>query len=185
MRQIINFGRLPTALRESSHPLLCRTLLVAITIPALATLSGCYSGSRPKGIGHEAPTFTVQDSDREISLSQFRGQVVVLNFWASWCPPCIAETPSLVNMQKQLQTRGIVVVAISADEDEAAYRRFIKNYGINFLTMRDPSKRIQHLYGTILIPESYVIDREGVLRRKFISSVDWNSPEVKDLLGSL
>jgi len=158
---------------------------VQLTIVALAILSGCYSGSRPKGIGHKAPSFTAQDSDREISLSQFRGQTVVLNFWASWCSPCIAETPSLVNMQRRLQTRGIIVVAISADKDEAAYRRFITNYGINFLTVRDPSERIQHLYGTIQLPETYIIDRDGRLRRKFANAVDWNSPEVVQFLLSL
>jgi len=111
-----------------------------VAILALAILSGCYTGSRPKGIGHTAPDFIVQDSEHKISLGQFRGQIVVLNFWASWCPPCITETPSLVNMQRRLQTRGVVVVAISADEDEAAYRRFIKNYGINFVTVRDPTR---------------------------------------------
>jgi cytochrome c biogenesis protein CcmG/thiol:disulfide interchange protein DsbE len=158
---------------------------VQLMIVALAILSGCYSGSRPKGIGHKAPSFTVQDSEREISLSQFRGQIVILNFWASWCAPCIAETPSLVNMQSRLQTKGIIVVAISADKDEASYRRFIKNYGINFLTVRDPSERVQHMYGTIQLPETYIIDREGLLRRKFVNSVDWNSPDVVAFLVSL
>ncbi len=158
---------------------------VQLVIVALAILSACYTGSRPKGIGHRAPSFTVQDSEREISLSQFRGQIVILNFWASWCAPCIAETPSLVNMQSRLQTKGIIVVAISADKDEAAYRRFIKNYGINFLTVRDPSERIQHMYGTMQLPETYIIDREGLLRRKFVNSVDWNSPDVVAFLVSL
>jgi len=158
---------------------------VQFVLVVLLIFSGCYSGSRPRGIGRTAQNFSVQDSERQISLSQFRGKVVVLNFWASWCAPCISETPSLVSMQRRLQTKGIIVVAISADKDEAAYRRFITNYGINFLTVRDPSERIQHLYGTIQLPETYIIDRDGRLRRKFANAVDWNSPEVVQFLLSL
>jgi len=78
-----------------------------------------------------------------------------------------------------------VVVAISADEDDSAYHRFINKYGMDFVTVRDPTAKIQHLYGTIQIPETYVIDREGVLRRKFINSVDWDSPEVFNFLNRL
>jgi cytochrome c biogenesis protein CcmG, thiol:disulfide interchange protein DsbE len=162
-----------------------KIFLFGIGLAASLLLAGCYSNTRPKGIGRAAPNFTVQDSARRVSLSQFRGQIVVLTFWASWCPPCIAETPSLVNMQRQLQPTGVVVLAISADEDEDAYHRFLKNYGINFVTVRDPSEGIQHLYGTSQIPETYIIDRDGVLRRKFVSSVDWNSPEVLQFLKSL
>lgn len=151
----------------------------------MVLLAGCYRGSRPSGIGNPAPDFTVHDTDRTVTLRQFRGQVVVLNFWASWCPPCITETPSLVAMQQRLKDKGVIVVAISADEDEQAYRRFIKDYGMNFVTVRDPSERVEHLYGTVKIPETYVIDRNGFLRRKFVSSADWNSPEVLHFLGSL
>jgi len=81
-------------------------------------------------------------------------------------------------MQRRLQEKGVVVVAMSEDEDEAAYRRFIKNSGINFVTVRTRASESNTLYGTIQIPETYIIDREGILKRKFISAVDWNSPEV-------
>ena len=88
-------------------------------------------------------------------------------------------------MQRRLRARGVVVLAISSDEDEAAYHQFIREFGVNFVTVRDPNQRIQHLYGTIQIPETYIIDREGVLRRKFVSSVDWNSHEVVEFLTRL
>jgi peroxiredoxin len=79
----------------------------------------------------------------------------------------------------------VVVVAISADEDDSAYHRFISKYNMDFVTVRDPSAKIQHLYGTIQIPETYIIDRDGVLRRKFANAFDWNTPEVTDFLGKL
>ena len=80
-------------------------------------LSGCYGGSRPPHIGTAAPGFTVQDSDRKVSLDELRGKVVVLNFWATWCPPCIEEMPSLVQMQQKMKGKGVEVLAISVDAD--------------------------------------------------------------------
>ena len=159
-----------------------RTLLI---IGLLATLIGCYSSNHPARIGSNAPDFTVQDSDHSITLSQFRGQVVVLNFWATWCPPCIEETPSLVRMTARMKDKGVVVLAVSIDADDDAYHKFLKQYGVNMVTVRDEAKKASTLYGTFGWPETYVIDRSGVIRRKFIGPVDWNSPEVTDYLGKL
>jgi len=157
----------------------------AFVIGLLAALTGCYSGSHPARIGSNAPDFTVQDSDHKITLSQFRGQVVVLNFWATWCPPCIEETPSLVRMTARLKDKGIVVFAVSIDADDAAYHKFLKDYSVNMVTVRDEAKKASSLYGTFGWPETYVIDRGGVIRRKFIGPVDWTSPEVTDYLSKL
>jgi len=156
-----------------------------LAIGLLLALSGCYSGNRPARIGSNAPDFTVQDSDHKVTLSQFRGQVVVLNFWATWCPPCIDETPSLVQMQARLKSKGVVVLAVSIDADDAAYHKFLKDYSVNMVTVRDEAKKASSLYGTFGWPESYVIDRNGVIRRKFIGPVDWTSPEVTDYLSKL
>lgn len=160
-------------------------LATVFTLLTVLLLSGCYRGSRPTRIGEAAPDFTVQDDEAKISLSQYRGKVVVLNFWASWCPPCVAETPSLVNMQQELKSKGVVVLAVSEDEDEDAYHRFIKQYGMDFPTVRDPNARVPQLYGTVKIPETYIIDRNGVLRRKFVSDVEWTSPDVIKFLSTL
>ena len=169
-------------MRRTLLPPVLATFLV---IGLLATLSGCYSGSHPARIGSNAPDFTLQDSDHKVTLSQFRGQVVVLNFWATWCPPCIEETPSLVRMQAHLKDKGVVVLAVSIDADDAAYHKFLKEYGVNMVTVRDESKKASSLYGTFGWPETFVIDRNGVVRRKFIGAVDWMSPEVTEYLSKL
>ena len=154
-------------------------------IGLLALLTGCYSGSRPPRIGSDAPDFTVQDSDHKVTLSQFRGQVVVLNFWATWCPPCVEEMPSLIQMQSKLKDKGVDVLGVSIDVDNDAYHKFLKQYGVDFVTVRDEAQRAPALYGTRGWPETYVIDRKGVIRRKFIGPVNWMSPEITDFLTKL
>ncbi len=148
-------------------------------------LAGCYSGTRPPRIGTAAPDFTVQDADRKLTLSDYHGKIVVLNFWATWCPPCVEEMPSLLQMQQRMKDKGIVVLAVSLDEDESAYHKFLKDHGVNVITVRDPAMKSSDLYGTFKYPETYIIDRNGVLRRKFIGAVDWNQPEVIDFLTKL
>ena len=157
----------------------------ALVFIGLLTLAGCYSGTRPPHIGTPAPDFTVQDPERTVTLSQLRGKVVVLNFWATYCPPCVEETPSLVQLQQRLKDKGVVVVGISWDSDGGAYHQFLKDYKIDFLTVRDAGANSGKLYGTYKIPETYIIDRHGILRRKFVSAVDWSEPEIVDFLSKL
>jgi thiol-disulfide isomerase/thioredoxin len=147
------------------------------------SLTACDRGDHPTNIGRPAAEFRVSDGTRTVDLAQFRGHVVVLNFWATWCPPCIEELPSLLEMQRRLPQ--VTVLAISQDEDENTYRRFLVDNRVDLLTVRDPSARVPILYGTSKIPESYVIDRDGVLRRKFVSAQDWTSPEILNYLGKL
>jgi len=110
---------------------------------------------------------------------------VVLNFWATWCPPCVQELPSLLTMQERLRGKGVTVLGVSIDVDGDAYHRFLKLRNVNFLTVRDPEQKVATTYGTAGWPETYVIDRQGVLRRKFVGPVDWTSPEVMDFLSKL
>ena len=127
----------------------------------------------------------MQDDQSKITLSQFRGHVVVLNFWATWCPPCVEEMPSLVEMQRRFKAKGVTVLAVSVDVDESAYRQFVKDHNVDLLTVRDPDQKSSALYGTFKFPETYIVDRNGVIRRKFIGAVDWTAPEVTDFLGKL
>jgi len=160
----------------------------AVLFPALCALllaAGCYSGSRPPHVGSAAKDFAVQDSDRKVSLEQFRGQVLVLNFWATWCAPCRQELPSLMTMQDRMKGRGVTVLGVSIDVDGDAYHRFLKQRSVNFLTVRDPEQKVASLYGTSGWPETYIIDRKGVMRRKLIGPVDWNSPDIVQFLGTL
>jgi len=161
------------------------TALLMVTLLATLAVLGCWSGTRPSRIGAAAPDFTVHDSERTVTLSQLKGQVVVLNFWATWCPPCIEEMPSLVQMQQRMQSKGVTVLAVSVDADEKQYRRFLREHNVNLLSVRDADQKSNELYGTFKFPETYVIDRTGVVRRKFIGAVDWTEPEVIDFLGKL
>ena len=154
-------------------------------VAAITVSAGCYNGTRPPHVGSAAKEFYVQDSDRKLSLDQFRGQVVVLNFWATWCPPCVEELPSLMNLQDRMRERGVTVLGVSIDVDGDAYHRFLKLHNINFLTVRDPEQKVAGMYGTTGWPETYIIDRQGVLRRKFVGPVDWNSPEIIGFLNRL
>jgi len=147
--------------------------------------AGCYTGSRPPHVGTPAKEFSVQDSDHQVSLNQFRGQVVILNFWATWCPPCDQELPSLMDMQNQMRARGVVVVGVSIDVDGDAYHRYLKQRNVNFVTVRDPEQKVAGMYGTSGWPESYIIDRQGVLRRKIVGPINWGSPEVMQFLSKL
>ena len=151
----------------------------------LIGLTACYSGSRPPRIGSNAPDIIVQDSDRTLKLSDYRGQVVVLNFWATWCPPCVEEMPSLVEMQRRMKAKGVTVIGVSVDVDQNAYHQFLKDHNVNLLTVRDPGQKSSNLYGTFKFPETYIIDRNGVMRRKFIGAVEWTSPDITDFLGKL
>src|SRR5271154_4823801 len=128
--------------RRFSHP-----AAAFLTCISMLGLVGCYSNSRPPRIGSNAPDFTVRDADNSVTLSQLRGQVVVLNFWATWCPPCVEELPSLVEMQRRMKAKGVTVVAVSVDVDEGAYRQFVKEHNVNLLTVRDPDQNSNSLYG--------------------------------------
>jgi cytochrome c biogenesis protein CcmG/thiol:disulfide interchange protein DsbE len=128
--------------------------------------------------GKTAEDIPLQLENKPGHLSDLRGKVVVLNFWATWCPPCVEETPGLIQLNQRLASRNGVVLGVSVDDDESAYQQFLQTQHVNFLTSRDPSKKSAQDYGTVMYPETYVIDRHGKILRKIIGPQNWNSPEM-------
>lgn len=155
----------------------------AVSLALVIALAGCDRGQHPENVNRIAPQFAISDGTQSADLSKLRGKVVLVNFWATWCAPCIDELPSLMELQRRMPQ--VTVVAISRDEDPDAYKRFLTKYHVELLTVRDPSLKVQDLYGTVQIPETYVIDREGRLRRKFVSAQNWTNPEIMEYLSKL
>lgn len=149
----------------------------------LLGIAGCDRGDHPGMIGKPAPAFVLQDSLHRVDLSALHGKTVVLNLWATFCAPCVQELPSLLELQKRMPE--LAVVAVSTDQDEQVYRRFLVQHHVDVLTVRDGDQRVNALYGTVLIPETYIIDRNGVVRRKFIGEQDWTGSEITNYLRKL
>ena len=149
----------------------------------LALASGCDRGARPSQTGQPAPDFTVSDGAATVHLASYRGRVVLLSFWATWCAPCVEEMPSLLELQHD--QLNLAVVAVSIDEDANAYSHFLAHHHVDLITVRDPGQKAAQLYHSKMWPETYVIDRQGVIRRKFIGAQDWSSPEIRAYLKSL
>ena len=157
---------------------------VAFGILLLTLLAtGCDRGDHPGQLGVSAPEFALNDGQHSIDLRSLRGQVVLLNFWATWCAPCIAEMPSLEAMQQQLPQ--VKVVAVDTEDDLANYRAYLERRPLPLFSVFDSASRSNALYGTHRFPESYLIDKNGVIRRKFIGPQDWTSPEIMDSLRKL
>jgi cytochrome c biogenesis protein CcmG, thiol:disulfide interchange protein DsbE len=160
-----------------------RRMLPLAALIALALTPGCDRGSRPNYTGKPAPDFTVADGSTSIHLASYRGQVVLLNFWWSQCAPCIEELPSLEQLHHD--DPKVAILAVSIDEDPENYKNFLVRRRVDLTTVRDPDQTAARLYGTKMWPESYIIDRQGFIRRKFVGPTDWSSPEIRAFLNSL
>jgi peroxiredoxin len=163
-------------------------VILLLTVCLVWTVAGTLQ-VRVINAGDTAPDFSVvTEHGRTITRSNFGGKLLVLNFWASWCPPCISELPSLNQFAQEYANQGVVVLGISIDKNESLYKRFLAQRHVAFDTARDPAADISTSYGTFLIPETYVIDKNGKVLEKVISDQDWMDPQflarVKGMLAS-
>jgi cytochrome c biogenesis protein CcmG, thiol:disulfide interchange protein DsbE len=159
-----------------------KNLALALLL-ALASFPGCDRGAHPAQAGKPAPDFTVSDGITSVHLASYRGKVVLLNFWWSQCLPCIEELPSLLQLHHD--DPNLIVLAVSVDADPGSYSTFIRRRHVDLITVRDPEHTAASLFHTDMWPETYVIDRQGVIRRKFVGPTDWSDPEIRTYLNSL
>ena len=163
-----------------------RYLRAAILVLVVSLVYVIYAAiyERVIAAGDTAPEFTVlTDAGRTVSVPNFGGKLLVLNFWATWCPPCVQETPSLSEFARQYAGRGVVVLGISVDKDEKAYRAFLERFKPGFLTAREFKSHED--YGTYMYPETYIIDAHGKVLRKYVEPLNWMSPQTTSYINSL
>jgi thiol-disulfide isomerase/thioredoxin len=163
-----------------------RFLRVAIGVLLVTFVYVIYAAihERVVAAGDTAPEFTITaDSGRAVSLPNFGGRILVLNFWATWCPPCVQETPSLSRFAQEFANKGVVVLGVSVDQNEQAYRAFLRKFNPAFLTARDT--RLHEDFGTFMYPETYIIDAKGKVLQKLAEPADWMDPKITGYINSL
>jgi len=141
-------------------------------------------------VGSKAPSFSGATMDlpaKAKSLADYKGQVVLLNVWATWCGPCRTEMPSIEALHKAMGPKGLHVVAVSIDDPGKAddIRKFLKDFNLTFEVLHDSTQAIQGAYQTTGVPETFIIAADGTIRKKVIAAVDWNSGPNRALITQL
>ena len=147
----------------------------------------------PVGIGVKAPGFAVNTIDSipvRKTLADYRGKVLMINIWATWCAPCRVEMPSIEKLHEAYEHKGLKILAISVDDpgSEPQIRSFVKEYGLSFEVLHDPDGQEGNVakdYQTAGYPETVIVGRDGVIRKKLLGAHDWNSPENRALIERL
>lgn len=178
-----------------------KKLLAALMILALCMLTGCNrdknegkkgatSAPAAAGVAAEgklAPDFSVKGLDgKEVKLSSLKGKVVLVNFWATWCPPCKEEIPSMMKLNKSLEGKPFQMLAISIDEGgKDSVEKYFKSSGMQLPAYLDSDGAISQSYGATGVPETFIVDRNGLIQKKIVGGMDWSSPEVLSYMNDL
>ena len=167
-------------------------IAVAVVFGLLYATNVIGGGIAPVEAGSPAPPFVAATtvagaSARVKSLADYKGQVVLLNLWATWCEPCRAEMPSLETLEQELGPQGLKIVAVSVDNPgmEDAIRDFRKEFGLTFEILYAPDGKIRDDYQATGFPETFIIGRDGVIRKRVIAATDWSAAPQKALLRRL
>lgn len=163
--------------------------MVGVAVAAAAVyllVSG--SGAPPAiGRGATAPDFALPDLDRggAVRLSDFRGRVVLVNFWATWCKPCEDEMPAMEKLYRELHPRGFELLAISVGEEASVVKAFRDGLGVTFPILLDGDKTVSSTWQTYAFPESLLVDRDGVILERYVGPREWDAPAYVDRIARL
>ncbi len=163
--------------------------LVVVTCLACSCSKKKEQGKAPPNIteGVKAPGFTVRDlNGKEVNLAELQGKVVLVNFWATWCPPCREEIPSMVKLNRLMADRPFQMLALSVDEGgRQTVEEFFRRKGVSLPTLIDTDQQVAKLYGVTGVPRSFIIDKKGVVRKKVVGGLDWSAPDTVKYLTDL
>jgi peroxiredoxin len=161
----------------------------AVAVAAVFALYGSSRSPAPLSRGSAAPDFSLPTlgGEGDISLSAERGRVVLLNFWATWCAPCEEEMPAMQRLHDRLAGDDFALLAVSVDSAESDVSAFQQRLGLSFPILLDPQRSASNLYQTFRYPESFLIDRNGVVVERYVGPRDWDDPlyveRIRNLLG--
>jgi peroxiredoxin len=152
-------------------------LLILLLVAGIAYFMYLREGPGGAGVGEKAPSFMLPGRSTSVRLEDFKGKVVLLNFWATWCPPCVHEMPSLEALHQHMQGKNFEILAASVDEGGwTAIDRFLKAVPVTLTILLDARGDASGLYGVYQLPESYLIDQTGMIVRKYVGPRDWMDP---------
>lgn len=162
-----------------------RILLFFLLIAAIGYFLYVYESPEGAKIGDTAFDFSLPTRNETIHLADYRGKVVLLNFWATWCPPCVREMPSLEMMRKQLEGDDFKLLAVSVDEAGwSAIDTFLSRVPVEMTIVSDAKGEVSAKYGTYQLPESYLIGRDGRILKKYIGPREWAEAEIVEEIKS-
>ena len=179
-------------IRRVNHQSIILILVLVIGIGVMILLqtnksSFDIAGKQRFNKGAHAPDFTLPDlNGKMVSLADYRSQVVLLNIWATWCAPCVAEMPSMEKLHQELKDEKFVILAVSIDKSGAdVVRPFMKKHKLNFPALIDSAGTLNNLYRTTGVPESFIIDKQGRILEEIIGPRDWAAPGALKYFRSL
>ncbi len=139
-----------------------------------------------ESVGKDAPDFTLKDlNGKDVSLVDFRGKVILLNFWATWCPPCITEMVKLEELKQALQGEDFEILAVSTDRSLSRVKKFVGRHPVSFVVLHDSDIKVSRKYNVFSLPTTFLIDGKGRIVEKFLGEFDWTSPEIRKKIHDL